>query len=69
MSAFFIFTMVVVMVSDYALVSSPAFVYSSASKVVGSAFSVIVTLVDLLLEICYGVHECLYLYHHGLVLV
>ena len=68
-SAFLRFKMVVAKVSASVLVSSYAFVSSSTSLVIGSTSSMIVKLVDLRLKISDGVHECLHLCHHGLVLV
>ena len=62
------FTLVVVTVSASVFVSSFDSVSSSASTVIGSASSAIVTLVDLGLDIGDGGHECLNLCHHGLVL-
>ena len=67
-SAFLPFTLVVVTVSASAFVSSSASVYSSASTVIGSVYSAIVTLFDLGSEIGDGGNECMHMCHHGLVL-
>ena len=67
-SAFLHFTLVVVTVSASVFVSSSASVSYSSSTVIGSVSSVIVTLVDLGLDIGDGGHECLHLCHHVLVL-
>ena len=55
-SAFLYFTVVVATVYASVFFASSAFVSSSASTVVGTASSVIMTLVDLRLDISYGIH-------------